>query len=49
MPQSYPYKAWKGILAATDKVSEFRRQKWLNSQVFLQISTIVYEELHMKP
>ena len=42
MPQSYrgyPHKAWGGTLAATDKVSECHRQKWLNSQVFLQIST----------
>ena len=35
MPQSYrgyPHKAWGRILAATYKVSECHRQKWLNSQ-----------------
>jgi len=35
MPQGYrgyPHKAWGRTLAATDKVSECHRQKWLNSQ-----------------
>ena len=34
LPQRYPHKAWGRTLAATDKVSECHRQKWLNSQVF---------------
>jgi len=41
-PQSYrgyPHEAWGGTLAATDKVSECHRQKWLDSPVFFQIST----------
>ena len=39
MPWGYPHKAWRETLAATDKVSECCTQKWLNSQVFLQIFT----------